>query len=75
MYRIGLLLYRSISSSCLRTFSRLDDDKTLISSRVISFEPWILVTVDKAWTSGKLFLRWRALAGVSWGQGVNKKPC
>ena len=71
MYKKGLLLYRSISSSCLRTASRLAEDSTLISSRVMALEPWALVVTSKHWTSGRLFFRWRVPAGVSWNEDQN----
>ena len=58
MYMRGLLLYLSISSICLRTLSLLEEDSTLISSRVISLDPWDEVTPTRFWTSGRLFLRW-----------------
>ena len=58
MYMSGFALYRSISSISFLMASLRDEDSTLISSRVISREPWEEVTPTRFWTSGRLFLRW-----------------
>ena len=65
IYKKGLCLYASSSSSCLRTASRLIEDRTLISSRVMAFEPWACVVTSRLFTSGKLFFLCRVPAGVS----------
>ena len=67
-YNKGLFLQASVSSSCRLTVSRLADDRTLISSRVIALDPWDLVVTSNACTSGRLFLRCRVPAGVSCGR-------
>ena len=62
MYMMGLLLYRSISSIWRRTLSLRAEDRTLISSRVISCELCCAATPTKSCTSGRLFLRCSAKA-------------